>query len=160
MELTALGAQTATKRAVFQAALQCTPRAAAVTRGSRRSGPVPVLYAARMESQDAELSRSVCVIISCCPTDTSLSSLGTIRAIFCSQTLVWRPVEFAKTILVLRPQTRGSRSRYKRLYCEQYSLLLCPLCYHTIQGWSHPNHIDIEPHSTQIAPIGPPHASP
>ena len=31
----------------------------AVTRGSRRSGPVPVPYAARMESQDAELSGSV-----------------------------------------------------------------------------------------------------
>ena len=39
----------------------------------RRSGPVPVLYAARMESQDAELSYSY---LSFCPTDTSLSSLG------------------------------------------------------------------------------------
>ena len=72
MELTALGAQTATQRA------GCTPRAAAVTRGSRRSGPVPVLYAARMESQDAELSvECLCYYLAAQPTPRSALSGGT-----------------------------------------------------------------------------------
>ena len=49
-------------------------------------------------------------------------STEVLRAIFCSQTSVWRAVEFAKAILVLRPPNAWDRSRYKRLCCEQYSL--------------------------------------
>ena len=35
--------------------------------------------------------------------DLSLAAADVLRSIFCSQTSVWRAVEFAKTILVLRP---------------------------------------------------------